>query len=228
MSARLSAIRTDLVAAVVFAVAALLTPSVGSAQPTSFRVNVGCPPINDPSIGQLSEEELNRLCFDQETANTDQPMNCGQVRTMALAARINVGNVEAQAASTQASQCDNANLPNAEYPPSVPSAPVAIPVGVYYFVRGYTTNYPEPKRSICQPRYEGIAQISGDGSITFTSGGHTWQGIVGTDRQIRLTRDGVTNPRPKNDTGIYGPVENATLFNGYCGYGYFQLGQKVG
>ena len=44
---------------------------------------------------------------------------------------------------------------------------------------------------------------------------------------ISITREGVTNPRPKNDTGIYGPIYEASLFNGYCGQGYFRLLGKL-
>jgi hypothetical protein len=103
-----------------------------------------------------------------------------------------------------------------------------IPVGLFTFTRGYYTEYEGSKAKTCQSKYEGEAHIDDDGTISFTSGGHDWQGIVKDDLTIVITREGVTNPRPRNQTAIYGNLYDANLYNGFCGQGFFQLGTQIG
>jgi hypothetical protein len=196
------------------------------ARPGEFAINSGCPSIGDPALATLTMNELNERCFGSGSRHADvQPLSCGQIRGLALTARNNADYVEGQAVGRTEALCEGQL--NAQYPTNVPAAPQPIPTGIYVFERGYSAVFPEPKRSVCRPLYVGEATVADDGTITFLSGGHSWEGVVGTDLQIRLTRDGVTHPRPQNDTGIFGSIYDARLYNGYCGEGFFRLGKKL-
>ena len=201
-----------------------------------LRINSSCPSIDQADLGNMTGSQLNCACFHSAAAcqasGQQQPaqgtvLTCGQLKTAAALARINASYVEGQAAQTTVTQQCQGLADNA-VPSNVMASAQPIPTGLFAFERGYYTQYTGAKLAICAPYYRGEARIYGDGTISFTSGGHSWQGVVSPDMNISITREGVTNPRPKNDTGIYGPIYEASLFNGYCGQGYFRLMGKLG
>ena len=78
----------------------------------------------------------------------------------------------------------------------------------------------------CASVYRGIAIVS-NGRIAFDSDVYHWTGTVSSNGIIQIDTDGIT-PLPghkplKNKTAVSGAIGHASLFNGYCGYGYFRL-----
>ncbi len=207
--------------------AMLLLPTSATAQ--QMRLNVGCPSLGSPNIGQYTIDELNALCHNN-TGTTHKPeqvsaaedgaaLSCGQHKALAAFARMNPGFVEGQTSQAVVDKyCQNTSDTNL---PSGSQVGGDLLSGVFQFERGYYTSYSGSKGRICKSRYAGTAYLN-KGKIEFTSGGHTWRGSIAQNSYVSITRDGVT-PRPKNHTVISGPMLNADLYNGYCGAGYFRL-----
>lgn len=185
-----------------------------------------------PQIGQLpadaSEETLRCLCFQacngQPPPRVEKPagsLTCGSIK--ALAFRASVGLPEGFAAQEQLNSSCPPGVPDSHVPPPPPA--VQRLEGRYLISRGYTDRNPGADPNTCQREYREEAFIQG-GTITFTGGGHTWSGAITDNNWVNISRDGVT-PRPRNPTAITGPITNATLFNGYCGRGYFRIVGKI-
>jgi hypothetical protein len=220
------AIRSSLAALALLTLPLALAPAEAVAQQ---RINMGCPAINDADLGSMTVDEIKCKCFQSgpscQATGMSQPsvndvLTCGQHRAMAERASRNPDFVEGQA-SVQIVETSCAGLSDDDLPGTASAIP-DVPSGAFTFERGYYGNYTGAKLEICQPFYSGQAVVE-DGIISFTSGGHDWRGVITPDRFIYISRDGVTNPRPKNDTGVTGPIDNASLFNGYCGQGFFRL-----
>lgn len=219
-------------AALLLALMFAAVASAASAQ--QLRINSSCPSIDQADLGSMTASELNCSCFHSAAAcqqvGQDLPdegtvLTCGQLKTAAALARINSTYVEGQAAQTTVNQQCSGD--DEDVPDNVMPTAQALAAGIYKFQRGYYTSYSGAKLQICQPSYTGDARVYSDGTIMFTSGGHDWRGVISPDLNISITREGVTNPRPKNDTGIYGPIYEASLFNGYCGQGFFRILGRV-
>lgn len=202
-----------------------MVPAPSSAQ--DMRLNVGCPSLDDPNVGNYSIDQLNKWCQNDSGGGNTKPtapeggaaLSCGQHRMLARQARINVGYTEGNANQAVAdSTC--AGVPDNQLPADSQPGGNQL-VGNYRFVRGYHTKWTGRKAEICKTRYDGTARLD-RGTVVFTSGGHTWRGSIAQNSYISITRDGVT-PRPRNPTVISGLVTNAKLYNGYCGRGYFRL-----
>ncbi|RKF13823.1 hypothetical protein D6850_11520 [Roseovarius spongiae] len=203
-----------------------------------LKMNIGCPTLGSADIGNYTIDELNKLCHNNSgsastggsgsTSAQDELMasaeggaalSCGQHKALAFKARLNPGFVEGEASQSVVDKyCqgkpDDA-LPDESYTGGDQVA------GAFRFERGYNNHYSGAKGRICKSYYSGDAYLD-NGRIQFTSGGHTWRGTISSNSYISVTRDGVT-PRPKNPTSITGPMFNAELYNGYCGYGFFRL-----
>lgn len=189
----------------------------------SARASIGgsCPSMTDVSPG-MSIDELIRLC---------PPVSCGNIRTVS-SLRASIGPApESEAATILANeQCSGGassggtggGAPTeAPRPPSNPIAAPAIQSSRVIIERGYTQPNPGVDRSTCQPYYRAEGTIT-NGQIVFTSGGHTWRGEIYPNSYISIDRNGVT-PRPRNPTAITGPSDNAVMYNGYCGRGFFRI-----
>jgi len=221
------AIRT---VAALFAAAFWLAGLSGTAAAQQLNLNVGCPTLGSPDFGTLTFDELNERCFGDAGGGGNAPpkpaedgaiLTCGQHRALALAGRINVGYVEGQVSQQVVDDlCDEPGLGDDAIPAGSQIGGNQLQ-GYYRFERGYKTRYTGAKLQICQPYYTGNAYLD-RGTITFTSGGHTWTGTISQNSFISITREGVT-PRPKNFTVISGPLLDAKLYNGYCGEGFFRL-----
>lgn len=207
------------------------------AQAQEYRINVGCPTLGDPNIGSYTIDQLNELCHHTSASSgvavsgaggslggaggspTDV-LTCGQHRFLAAKARINAGFVEGVASQAVVEQFCGGGVSDDAIPGGSIAGGAELS-GYFRYERGYYTHWSGAKADICRPLYTGEAYVD-HGRISFTSGGHTWVGTVSENSYISITRDGVT-PRPKNPTGITGPIYDAELYNGYCGSGFFQL-----
>jgi len=102
------------------------------------------------------------------------------------------------------------------------------PDGIYDGARGYTdSGRPSPDAS-CLPRYEFVATVR-NGTIVFDSDGRRWTGRVGGDGAVNLGRSDIS-PSPRTETWIAATIRNGrgegTLYNGYCGNGFFTLTRR--
>ena len=216
---------------------ALFGASAAEAQ--QFRMNVGCPTLGSADIGKYTIDELNALCHNSSggssssssssgvtevaSAENGAALSCGQHKALAAFARMNPGFVEGQTSQAIVDKYCGGGVSDTAVPGGSQVGGDLLS-GVFRFERGYHTQYSGAKRNICQPYYSGDAYLD-RGQITFTSGGHTWRGTITQNSFVSITRDGVT-PRPKNPTSISGPMLEAELYNGYCGYGFFRLSAK--
>ncbi|MEM8854337.1 MAG: hypothetical protein AAGD34_11605, partial [Pseudomonadota bacterium] len=105
------------------------------------------------------------------------------------------------------------------------AAAEASPDGYYVGVRGYTDRRRRSPRKSCLGRYEFTANVS-NGEITFYSDNRSWRGTVSRDGSVNIDLGGISPP-PKHDTYVYAKIDNGrangTLYNGYCGNGFFQI-----
>ncbi|XWN33302.1 MAG: hypothetical protein ROR55_09615 [Devosia sp.] len=105
------------------------------------------------------------------------------------------------------------------------AAAEASPDGFYVGVRGYTDRGRRSPRKSCLGRYEFTANVS-NGEITFYSDNRSWRGTVSRDGSVNIDLGGISPP-PKHDTYVYAQIDNGrangTLYNGYCGNGFFQI-----
>lgn len=201
----------------------------------NLRINTGCPTMGDPNIGKYTIDQLNALCHNSSSggsSGSSQPaqpaaaedgaaLNCGHHKALAYAARINPGFVEGQTSQAIVDKyCGGGSSPDSALPQGGFAGFDQVS-GVFNFERGYYNSYSGNKGRICKGTYSGRAYLN-NGTIEFTSGGHTWRGTIAQNSFVSITRDGVT-PRPKNPTSISGPITDADLYNGYCGPGYFRL-----
>ena len=93
--------------------------------------------------------------------------------------------------------------------------------GVYFGSRGYTDpGRPSPYRS-CKNRYDISANIR-NGQVTFYSDNRNWTGRINARGEIDLDRSGV-QPPPIDPITIRGRLDNAQMYSGYCGGGYFRI-----
>lgn len=203
----------------------LLAGSMAS-HATSCPATIGQVPPNTSPERMI---EIAKCCWGSgegcKEEATKTPLTCEQLELMFSVSRIN-----AAAPSTEATaalelwkkKCTgNTQGPAIEPPQGTPPAPPKYANGRFRGERGYYTHYSGAKRQICQPFYSFTMDVR-DGQAQFSSGGHTWTGIVDPNGNIRINEDGVY-PRPKNTTAIIGPVEDASLYNGYCGNGFFRI-----
>lgn len=206
------------------AVLCLAAMAVSDDAAAQYRINTGCPSI-DQLPPNATAADL-KGCFPTSGPST---LHCGQLRAIA---RISVGTPEGQVAlNNYQHQCPSSpqgsgstGTVSAPTPPVVPQG-ISVPDGVYQGWRGYTRRNHGVSRRICKDSYQFYANVI-QGTITFESGGHTWRGVVADNGWIHIGREGVW-PRPKNPTAIQGPANRAQLYNGYCGWGEFRLGQKL-
>ncbi len=211
-----------------------LAPSA-DAQTTTYRASVGCSLGNLPA--DITASELRCRCYQICEKEVVQPptqqvttaggtkevvrpdaVTCGALRFMA--SRASVGFPEGHSAS-QAVAANCIQKPDDYIPPPPDAAKLE---GQYSFVRGYSSRNPGVNKSICESSYEGSATVR-DGKITFNSGGHQWTGVITNNKWVLISRDGI-DPRPKNPTVITGPIDNASLYNGYCGRGFFRISAR--
>ena len=234
--------RNAIKAGVVVALGLALGMGATPATAQQLKMNIGCPTLGSADIGKYTIDELNKLCHNNsgsasastsgdstssQTAEATQitsaeggaALSCGQHKALAFKARLNPGFVEGEASQSVVQKyCqgkpDDA-LPDESYSGGDQVA------GRFHFERGYNTQYSGAKGRICKTYYSGEADLD-NGRIQFISGGHTWRGTISSNSYVSVTRDGVT-PRPKNPTSITGPMFNAEIYNGHCGYGFFRL-----
>ncbi|MBJ3774273.1 caspase family protein [Acuticoccus mangrovi] len=99
------------------------------------------------------------------------------------------------------------------------------PDGNYLGTRGYTDRGRKSPNRSCLSRYEFNVTVR-NGVITFYSDNRSWRGDVGADGSISLSRSGISPP-PNHETWINARIQNGqadgTLYNAYCGGGYFRL-----
>lgn len=205
------------------------------AEAQQLKMNIGCPTLGSADIGKYTIDQLNKLCHNsgggssgggsssssQEVASAEggAALSCGQHKALAFKARLNPGFVEGQTSQTVVDKYCQGKPDDALPDESYTGGDQA--TGTFRFERGYHTQYSGRKAEICRTYYSGTAYLD-NGRIVFTSGGHTWRGTISNNSYISITRENVT-PRPKNPTSITGPMFNAELYNGYCGYGFFRL-----
>jgi len=225
----------------VFCMAVGFTVSADSAAAQQFKMNIGCPSLGSSNIGQYTIDQLNQLCHNSNgsgggsssSSNSTQPsqvssaengaaLSCGQHKALAAFARMNPGFVEGETSQVIVDKYCSGK-PDSAAPGGSQSGGDQLS-GIYKFERGYHTQYSGSKKKICRSYYSGDIFVH-SGRVQFTSGGHTWHGTISQNSYISITRDGVT-PRPKNPTSITGPVQNAELYNGYCGKGFFRVSKK--
>ncbi|WP_136657355.1 hypothetical protein [Nitratireductor sp. XY-223] len=208
--------------ALIVSVATAWTVMPADAQ--KLRLNKGCPKLGSSDIGSYTIDELNELCHGGGAsqggpAEGGASLSCGQHKALAVYSRLNSNFVEGQAAQAVVDKyCDNVSDDSLPVGSQVGGDQLSGPVR---FERGYYTEYSGAKARICKTYYSGSAYLY-NGTIEFVSGGHTWRGAITQNSFISITRDGV-DPRPKNPTGISGPMLGAELYNGYCGRGFFRL-----
>ena len=205
----------------------------GAAGAQQFRMNVGCPTLGSADIGKYTVDELNALCHNTSggsssssggtqvaAAENGASLSCDQHRALAAFARMNPGFVEGQTSQAIVNKyCGGES--DGDAPPQGSQVGGNLLNGVFRFDRGYFTKHEGEKAEICKPHYWGDAYIS-NGQIQFASGGFTWRGTISNNSFISITRAGVFPPL-KHPTSISGPMLDAELYNGYCGYGYFRL-----
>jgi len=198
------------------------------AQAQTFRIDAGCPGQNDPSVRTMTVEDLKCRCFKTCNGNAapkptpadNTVLNCGQHRGLAIKASNDPSFVEGVASQAVVGQYCKPNVPDSTVPAGVASG-ANYTSGAFRYERGYDQTFSGRKGRICENYYQGTAYLN-QGSVEFTSGGHTWRGRVMPNSHITITREGVS-PRPKNPTSISGPITNAYMYNGYCGSGFFRL-----
>lgn len=107
-------------------------------------------------------------------------------------------------------------------PQPVPAAhPAARYNGSYSGWRGYTDGGRRSPNKECLDRYSLSVRIE-DGAIYFWSDGRNFTGTVDASGRVRVDRNGLS-PRSKTPFTIDGPLNNAHMYSGYCGNGYFRL-----
>ena len=107
-------------------------------------------------------------------------------------------------------------------PTPVPQAhPAARFNGSWSGWRGYTDGGRRSPNKECLGRYNFTAEIN-DGTIRFWSDGRTFSGSVDSNGFVRIDRSGLS-PSSKTAFSIEGPLNNARMYSGYCGNGYFKL-----
>lgn len=220
MTRHLSQLRGALFAATLL-VAGLAAPGEVLAQNNRASIGGGTCPTMGAVPTNMTLDQLIAAC---------PPVSCSNLRTVSsLRASVGPAPEESQAAGIVADeQCAPtgggavSNPPDEPpRPPSNPISPPAIQSSRVIIERGYTQPNPGVDRSICKPSYRAEGTIT-NGQIVFTSGGHTWRGQIYPNSYISIDRNGVT-PRPQNPTAITGPSDNAVMYNGYCGRGFFRV-----
>lgn len=225
MSPTLVVVLRKFVLPAVLAVLAPLAMQGAIVQAQELRMNNSCPSVDDPALPTMNKTELLERCPLGKKPVGEVPVvtavDCKTVRTLAAYARLNNSDsVEAQAAvQVAAEHCPT----EGDATETIGDQGIGFPVGFFEFERGYFTRYSGKKAETCRNKYMGTARITSAGVISFTSGGHDWSGVVDQNGVMVIRHDGVTNPVPINATAIIGPLEDAELYNGYCGYGYFRL-----
>lgn len=190
-----------------------------------LRIQSTCPSIDEDELGSMTASELNCSCFHSEKACAQvgmvpdpDPIDCKNAEFLAAEGRINSQFEDAGAAAEEmvAQSCGAGDIIEPATRPSL--------AGKYYFERGYDTTWSDAaKAAICDTYYEGEATVARDGTVRFRSGGHSWRGHLDDNLVLTISRDGVTDPEPKNDTWVIGPITEAAMFNGYCGKGWFTM-----
>lgn len=104
------------------------------------------------------------------------------------------------------------------------AAACALPDGTYTGVRGYATHKPPH----CLSTYDMYGIEIRDGQIVFKSDGRTWTGTANQrtgDIYIPFSGISVNDQGSplKHTTYIRGNFRSATLFNGFCGSGFFRI-----
>lgn len=181
----------------------------------------------EASLAQV--KEYSKCCWGATGSGCEQEatqgkMTCEKLRVINSLLRINAGTPEAQAAmQLEKDKCSNKPNDTVIAPQQEnPGTPEPTYVnGIFRGERGYYNHYTGAKRRICEPYYS-FTMVVQNGRAEFNSGGHTWTGVVNANGNILINEDGVY-PRPKNKTAIIGPVDDASLYNGYCGSGFFRI-----
>lgn len=93
--------------------------------------------------------------------------------------------------------------------------------GSWFGVLSYTDD--GRPRSQCRGLYRINADVK-EGTIVFLHQGVTWRGSINSSGAISIQND--STPPSKHEMVIYGPIENATLYNGYCGNGFVKLHRR--
>ncbi len=93
--------------------------------------------------------------------------------------------------------------------------------GVYVGRRGYTDSGRPSKSKWCLSRYNFTMTVQNH-YVSFNSDGRYWQGFINDQGYVTIEHSGIS-PAPNHQTYISGPLNNAQLYNGYCGYGYFTV-----
>jgi hypothetical protein len=93
--------------------------------------------------------------------------------------------------------------------------------GVYVGRRGYTDSGRPSKTKWCLSRYNFTMTVQNH-YVSFNSDGRYWQGYINDQGYITVEHSGIS-PSPNHNTYVSGPLNNAQLYNGYCGYGYFTV-----
>ncbi|MEM7693610.1 MAG: hypothetical protein AAF318_04110 [Pseudomonadota bacterium] len=102
--------------------------------------------------------------------------------------------------------------------------------GTYTGRRGYTESRRRSPNRACLNNYSFTASIS-NGRISFNSDGRNWSGRVSPSGQITINRDGISR-RPNHPTNVNARLDSrtgrasGTLYNGYCGSGFFELTRR--
>ena len=104
------------------------------------------------------------------------------------------------------------------------AAACALPDGTYSGVRGYSKHNPPH----CLSSYDMYGIEIRDGQIIFKSDGRTWTGTVNQrSGDIDIPFSGISvndqGSALKHETYIRGNFRSATLYNGFCGGGFFRI-----
>jgi len=93
--------------------------------------------------------------------------------------------------------------------------------GLYSGTRGYTDPGRRSPNRGCKSRYNISVQVA-NGQFRFFSDNRSWTGSINARGEIFLDNSGV-QPRTKTKALIRGKLNNAQIYSGYCGNGYFRV-----
>lgn len=212
--------------AVAIAMSAATVPNPALAQQPP--ASAGCPSPGHIPLDWTGKQFL-EACPPTTTLKGDPgkvddvtTLNCENLkRAMELKPRASVGT---GAADVHVSQQQYQESCAANRPPVTQVAAPKFRDGIYDSIRGYT-NPPPNSQGICD-QYKPRVLISGK-RIEFDSSGFRWAGTISNDGYVDIRTAGITplpgNKPLKHETSIQGPAGKASLYNGFCGEGYFRL-----
>jgi hypothetical protein len=207
------------------AVAAIGLVALSDVTHAEDRASVGCPPPGKVPL-DWTAKQLVEACPPippaPSTSSTASGLNCENLKTLARAS-VGTGNSPDVLVAQQTLDASCRPTPTGSAVVAPPPPPPPRPAS-YTFSRGYNSP-PRGSQGICD-QYTGTAEVA-NGRITFDSSSYRWTGTVSSDGFVSIRTGGIAplgNQKPlKHETAILGPMGKASMYNGYCGYGYFRL-----